>query len=306
MIAEETRQIILKELPKIIKTDEEVRRLILDLASNQFADKRETESRFDRILNELQRDREEQSKRWEQQNRKWDEHTKKWEAKWDEQNRKWDEQNKKWEAKWDEQNRKWDEHNKKWEAKWEEQNKRWEAIWEEQNKKSDEKWKEQNEKWEVNQKAHDNLMEEVKQTNRRLESRVGGLGARWGLYSEQSFRNGLKAILEETFKVNVIHVNEWDDKGFVFGRPDQIELDIIIKNSHLIICELKSSISRTEMHIFERKVRFYEEKHGRKCDRMVVISSMVDLKAKHLAEELGIETYTHSYDVKETQEDTDM
>src|SRR3990172_755228 len=161
MIAEETRQIILKELPKIIKTDEEVRRLILDLASNQFADKRETESRFDRILNELQRDREEQSKRWEQQNRKWDEHTKKWEAKW-----------------------------------------------EEQNKKSDEKWKEQNEKWEANQKALDNLMEEIKQTNRRLESRVGGLGARWGLYSEQSFRNGLKAILEETFKVNVIHVNE--------------------------------------------------------------------------------------------------
>lgn len=76
MIAEETRQIILKELPKIIETDEEVRRLILDLTSKQFADKRETESRFDRILDELKRDREEQSRKWDEQNKKWGENQK--------------------------------------------------------------------------------------------------------------------------------------------------------------------------------------------------------------------------------------
>jgi len=34
----------------------------------------------------------------------------------------------------------------------------------------------------------------------------------------------------------------YDEQGEVFGHPDQIELDIIIKNGLLLICELKSSI----------------------------------------------------------------
>ena len=239
MIAEETRQIILKELPKIIETDEEVRRLILDLTSKQFADKRETESRFDRILDELKRDREEQSRRWEEQNKKWEK---------------------------------------------------------------------QNIKWEENQKVLNDLMEEIKKMGRRMDSNdkrfkssIGALGARWGLYSEESFRNGLKAILEETFQVEVIHVNEWDDSGVVFGRPDQIELDIIIKNNHLLICELKSSISKPDMYVFEKKVRFYEDRHRCKCDRMLVISPMVDPRAEPVAQKLGIEVYSHSYDVPEEE-----
>jgi hypothetical protein len=164
---------------------------------------------------------------------------------------------------------------------------------------------EQNQKWRESLKIVNSMMEEIKQINqhldrhdKRFDTTIGGLGARWGIYSEEAFRNGLRAILEESFHVEVININDWDDKGVVFGRPDQVELDIIIKNDHLIICELKSSISKADTHYFARKVRFYEDRHERKCDRMIIISPMVDPRAKASAELLGIEVYSHSYDVK--------
>jgi hypothetical protein len=37
----------------------------------------------------------------------------------------------------------------------------------------------------------------------------------------------LAGILEKNFGVQVLNVNEYDDQGTVFGRPDQIELDAI-------------------------------------------------------------------------------
>ena len=64
-------------------------------------------------------------------------------------------------------------------------------------------------------------------------------------------------------------VNEFDDAGEVFGRPDQVELDLIIRNGQLLIAEIKSSINRGEMYLFERKARFYEKKHQRTAQRQL-------------------------------------
>jgi len=41
------------------------------------------------------------------------------------------------------------------------------------------------------------LMKRQDQDTKRLESTIGGLGARWGIMSEDSFREGLKGILKE-------------------------------------------------------------------------------------------------------------
>jgi hypothetical protein len=219
---QQLKEAIFKELPILIQNDESVRNYILKICRPEFADRIETESRFDRILNELKADREE--------------------------NRR----------KWDENQKKWDENQRKW----------------------DEMRKESNDRF-------DSLI-------KRLDSTIGALGARWGMRSEKSFRNGLQAILEESFDVKVLNINEFDDEGIVFGRPDQVELDIIIKNGILIICELKSSMSKSDMYIFERKVRFYEQRHNRKASRMIVISPMVDKKAMRVAEDLNIEVYSYA------------
>ena len=66
----------------------------------------------------------------------------------------------------------------------------------------------------------------------------------------------------------------------------------------MLICELKSSIDKAGMYGFERKARFYEARHNRKAERLIVISPMVDAKAQKVAQKLGIELYSDSEDVK--------
>lgn len=177
----------------------------------------------------------------------------------------------------EEQARKWDEHNRKW----------------------DEDKAEQARKWEANQEELRRLHQEIMAQASRHDRSIGALGSRWGMQSEAAFRNALAGILEKSFGVEVVNVNEYDDRGEVFGRPDQVELDVIIKNGLLLICELKSSIDKAGMYSFERKARFYEKRHQRKADRLIVISPMIDARARRVAEQLGIETFSDSLDVPE-------
>ena len=253
--AQAVKKIVRDELPGLMKKDKRIRQFILELSKGPWDElstktnklEKQTESRFDLLLDELRKDREEQSRRWK------------------EQDKKWEDQNKKWE----DQNKKWEDQNKKWEEKRVEDNKRWEE----------------------NQK-------ELSRLHRKHDSTLGALGARWGLRSEASFRNALKNILKD-FDVKVLNIKEYDEKGEVFGRPDDIELDIIIINGKRMICELKSSMSRAEMYTFYRKAKFYERIHQRESDRYIVISPMVEDRAKDVAKDLGITIYSYAEEMKE-------
>jgi len=242
MEAQQIRQIVVQELPIVLQQNREVQQAILRITRDRFADQAETESRFDRLLDELRRDREEQNRKWEEQNRKWEE-----------QNRRWEEQNRRWE--------------------------------------------EQNRRWEENQVTIRQLADSILALARKYDTGIGALGARWGLQLEQAFRNALKGILEESFPVQVINVVEFDDAGEVFGRPDQIELDLIIRDGLLIICEIKSSMSRGDVYLFDRKAGFYERKHNCKASRKLIISPMVDKRAQLVAHKLGIQVYSYAEDV---------
>ncbi len=267
----EIKELIMKELPSLIKKDPKVREFIIELTSKHYADRKKTEDRIDRMLEELRLERLENQKRWEALQREW--------------NKKWEENLKRWET-WE---KRWEETQKEW-------NKRWEALQREWNKK-----------WEENQKTINRMLDEIKalrekqdadtkRLDRRFDSTIGALGARWGLFSEASFRGGLKAILEE-LGVKVERYHDYDTEGMVFGRPDQVELDLLIYDNTLIVAEIKSSMSREEMHAFQRKVEFYESRHGKKVKRKIVISPMVEDRAKDLAKELGIEVYSYPEDI---------
>ncbi len=52
------------------------------------------------------------------------------------------------------------------------------------------------------------------------------------------------------------------------------------------------------MYAFERKARFYERRHDKKANRLLVISPMVDARAREVAKKLGIEVYGDSIDVQ--------
>ena len=208
MDAVQIKETILRELPLILKQDVDIQRLVLRLSQDKFADKVETESRFDQILGELRRDREEQTRQWQE-----------------------------------------------------------------------------------NQAILRQMMDDMRRIERKHETHLTALGARWGLSSEAAFREGLKGILEESFPVRVLRVLEYDAEGEVFGRPDQVELDLVIQNGTIIACEIKSSTSKADVYLFQRKVAYYERLHGRPVARRIIISPMIAPQARTMAEQLGIELY---------------
>jgi hypothetical protein len=57
-------------------------------------------------------------------------------------------------------------------------------------------------------------------------------------------------------------------------------------------------MSKPEMYIFERKVRYYEAHHQRKASEMVVVSPMAAPNALPVAGKLGIRIYSSAEDVK--------
>jgi len=314
---EEVKKIIIAELPELMKVDPDIRNFILNVTRESYPSKRETESRFDRIMDELKRDREARDKKWESQEKKWEALEKKWEGqekkwealekKWEDQDKKWESQEKKWEGqekKWESQDKKWEAQEKKWEAqekKWEAQEKKWEGQekkWEAQDKKWEAERRDQNKKWEENQRVINEMLISIQKLDKKHESTIGALGARWGLNSESAFRKGLRAILEGSFGVKVERYEDYDHEGTVFGRPEQVELDVIIHNGTLILCEIKSSMSKSDMYSFWRKKNFYEKKHDRKTNRIMVISPMIDDYARSAAKDLDIEVYGYADSVK--------
>ncbi len=293
MESQQLRQMILNELPVLMRKDSSFREAVLEISRNQFADRTETDNRFDQIMGQLKRLMDKDSKKWEDTQKQLVALTTKianleqrLDQKIEQDNRKWEDNHKqivalttaithleqRLDQKIEQDNKKWEENQRKWE----ENQRKWE------------------EKWAENQRQ---LTTAIQNLDRKYESTIGALGARWGLQSEASFRNGLAGILRDLAEIQVSHVIEKDEEGVVFGRPEEVELDLIIKNGVLIICEIKSAMSKSEMYIFEKKVRFYEQKHNRHANRRIVISPMVSPNAKPVAENLGIEIYSYADDV---------
>ena len=219
---------------------------------------------------------------------------------------KWAENERKWignEQKWAENEQKWAEFKSYSDEKWAANDARWDA--------NDARWDADDLKWEINDirwvsisSVLDDLIAsflEFKKDNLKFDEfmrvKVGALGARWGVATENSYRSMLESILVKSFNVEVQNFIGLDESGTVFGRPDQIELDIIIKNGVLIIMELKSSISKNDLYIFERKVRWYESKFDIIVNRAIVVSPMVDRWAIAVAEKLKIELFSNFDDL---------
>ncbi len=261
----ELHDYLVETLPKILEENKDIQRAIFRISRRRFADADETNLRFDRMFEELQQERELSEKRWEENRQRWEKNQEELAAMRRESNERWKESQQRWEE-------------------------------------NDERWKEgQQELAELRRESDERferLMQEIKNVRIKHESSIGALGARWGIAAESSFRDGLKDLLEQDFGVQVINITEYDDDGEVFGRPDQVELDIIIKNGTLIICEIKSSMSRSDMYAFYRKVQFYEKRHQRKAAKLMVISPMVEPRAKAVADKLGIIVHSYADDVE--------
>lgn len=273
----ELRELIKQELPHLVREDSEIHDLILRLSRQEFAPKQQTEDRFQQLFAKLERDTEAGNRRWEEQNRKWDENQAELRRMREESDRRWRDER--------------EETTRQLEVRREETTRQLEAQRKETTRQLNAQREESERRHQEHRKEFNRVHEEIMAMTRKHDRTVGALGARWGLSSEKAFRDALASVLERNFAVQVLNVNEYDDQGAVFGRPEQVELDVIVTNGTLILMELKSSIDKAGMYIFERKARFYENRHGRQANRLIVVSPMIDPRARAVGERLGIEMF---------------
>ncbi|MDI6641530.1 MAG: DUF3782 domain-containing protein [Elusimicrobiota bacterium] len=137
------------------------------------------------------------------------------------------------------------------------------------------------------------LIKAVHEHTRRLDSfdrTLSAIGARWGILSEESFRDGIRGIIENYgFKIEKWRVK--DEDGIVFGKIAMIEADILIKDNIHTVIEIKSSVSAYDITGFKRIGELYEKLTNTK-PKLVVISPYISESARILAAELQIETYS--------------
>jgi hypothetical protein len=180
------------------------------------------------------------------------------------------------ERRWEENNRRWEENNKRWEEAY----KRFEAI--------EKKLLEHDKRFEAIERK---LLEHDKRFN-SIERRLMALGARWGIESEETFRNAMRGVVEEI--LGITKVGKWryyDEAGEVLGYPSWVEADIAIKDQVHILIEVKSSTSSAEVAKLWRIERLYEKVTGVK-PRLVLVTPFIDEEGLEAAKKLGVEVYT--------------
>jgi len=116
--------------------------------------------------------------------------------------------------------------------------------------------------------------ESLREDMRRLWLALNALGARWGVFSEDAFRSGVRELLRDAGYV----VERWvyyDDRGYVYGYPSEVELDIIIKDGRTLAVEITSALKRGDLQQIKRKVELFSAVTGRGVDAVYVITPFI-------------------------------
>jgi len=140
----------------------------------------------------------------------------------------------------------------------------------------------------------------------RLEERVTGLerrmdefevllktvAHRFGVLSEEAFREAMKGILEEYFGATAEHWTTYDEEGYVYDHPSEVEVDVVIKDGVHILVEVKSRVDTGDVLELSRIGELYQKKTGYR-PQLVIVGGFVSEKARKKAGPLGIRIYTY-------------
>jgi hypothetical protein len=136
------------------------------------------------------------------------------------------------------------------------------------------------------------LREDMNRSFMLVERHISALDTRWGLMSEEAFREGIKGLVERELGFKVERWVKFDGEGFVYGYPSQVEVDVAIHDERLILMEVKSHVRASDIYIFRRVAEFYEKVEGRKPARLIMVTPYADEKALEASLRLGVEVYT--------------
>ena len=123
---------------------------------------------------------------------------------------------------------------------------------------------------------------------RDLRRVVTVIAHRFGVISEEAFREGMKSVVEEI--LGVAKVDKWvyyDENGEVYGYPSIIEVDTVVYNDKHILIEVKSRVSKGDVAELYRKGILYERVKKVKPS-LVIIGGMIDKDSYEAAKKLGV------------------
>ena len=129
------------------------------------------------------------------------------------------------------------------------------------------------------------IEEEMRETRRVVIT----IAHRFGVISEEAFRQAMKYVVEDV--LGVAKVERWvyrDEEGFVYGYPSIVEVDVAIKDREHILIEIKSRVSKADVAELHRIGKLYERVEKVK-PRLVIVGGFVDPDTQSLAKRLGVE-----------------
>jgi hypothetical protein len=257
---------------------DEIRQLRLDFKTYSEAQ----DKRFEALISEMNRRFEEVDKRFEEVNRRFEEVDKRFEALISEMNRRFEEVDKRFEALISEMNRRFEEVDKRFEALISEMNRRFEEV--------DKRFEEMDKRFEA-------ILEQI----REIRVELAGLGGRLGRGFEDLVRQTLKAVVGAEVK-EVKRLIMWDEKGEVYGHPENVEFDAYASNSEKFLIEVKSSANKGDVLIFNKKAEWAEKTLGK--TRKILIAAYVEDAAYRECIQLGITVISRNIVPREKEEDT--
>ena len=173
------------------------------------------------------------------------------------------------------------------------QDKRFEALISEMNRR----FEEVDKRFEEMDKRFEAILEQI----REIRVELAGLGGRLGRGFEDLVRQTLKAVVGAEVK-EVKRLIMWDEKGEVYGHPENVEFDAYASNSEKFLIEVKSSANKGDVLIFNKKAEWAEKTLGK--TRKILIAAYVEDAAYRECIQLGITVISRNIVPREKEEDT--
>jgi len=129
----------------------------------------------------------------------------------------------------------------------------------------------------------------LQRSHEKLAASITALGYRYGIYTEDVFRDTIKYLIEDLLKA--YEVRRWtyyDNEGVVFGYPSVIDVDVLIRDNEHILIEYKASIDRGDVAELAREGILYERVNKVK-PKLLIVGPVVRKRALELAKALNIE-----------------
>ena len=124
---------------------------------------------------------------------------------------------------------------------------------------------------------------------REFRRLVTVIAHRFGVISESGFREVLRYVVQEVFKV--AEVRRWvyrDESGYVYGYPAVVEVDVVVRDGEHVLIEVKSRVSRSDVAELRRIGKLYEEVCGVR-PKLAIVGGFIDPEAYEAAARLGVE-----------------